>query len=120
MSILALAAAFVLAVPIVLADAAADAPNWVSYLLNGGPFAIVLLLIIFDKITTTGERDRLRNENDELRQEIKDLNVSIRNEVMPPLVQLNSVMKDVAAEMGKNSRGRQWPPDWPSQDPGRQ
>lgn len=74
-------------------------PDWISYLLNGGPFAVVVLLVVLDKLTNTGERDRLRLENEVLRKEIKDLNQSIRNEIVPPLVQLNALMKDVIAEL---------------------
>jgi hypothetical protein len=84
-----------------LADASSSTPDWVNYLLNGGPFAVVLLLIILDKLTTTGERDRLRTENEVLKKEIKDLNLSIRSEVVPPLVQLNALMKDVVGELSE-------------------
>lgn len=78
-----------------------SAPEWVTYLLNGGPFAIVLLLIIMDKITTTGERDRLRKENEDLRVEIKSLNLNIQKEIMPPLIQLNILMKEVVIELAR-------------------
>lgn len=84
--------------------------DWVSYLLNGGPFAIVVLLIILDKLTPPGERDRLRTENLQLREEIKVLNANIRDEIVPPLVQLNTLMKDVVEELADirrdDSRGR--------------
>lgn len=79
--------------------AASSSPDWVSYLLNGGPFAVVVLLIILDKLTTPGERDKLRTENEQLRGEIKELNLSIKNEVIPPLIQVNSLMKDVIQEI---------------------
>lgn len=75
--------------------------DWTTILLNGGPFAIVVLLIILDKLTTTGERDRLRAENRELREEVKILNTSIRDEVVPPLVRLNGLIADVVEELAK-------------------
>lgn len=91
--------------------ATAASEDWFKYLLNGGPFAIVVLLIVFDKISTTGERDRLRKENDILREEIKDLNESIRKEIVPPLVQLNELMKDVVAELSQGRYHYKSPPD---------
>lgn len=69
--------------------------NWVTYLLNGGPFAIVLLLIILDKIGTHAERDRLRIENKELRDKNETLNNVLREEVVPPLTELNRLMAEV-------------------------
>src|SRR5690606_36367443 len=88
--------------------AAAEGVDWVNYLLNGGPFAVVVLLIILDKITTTSERDRLRVENEVLRNEVRVLNDNIRKEIVPPLVQLNALMKDVLQEL--TDRGRYYPP----------
>lgn len=72
-----------------------DAINWVTPLLNSGPFAMFLVLIVMDKITTPGERDRLRTENANLKEELKQLNSSLREEVMPPLIQMTGLMKDV-------------------------
>jgi hypothetical protein len=69
-----------------LAQASPSEP-WVDSLLKGGPFAIVLLLIILDKIGTHGERDRLRVENTELRTEIRDLNKDLRENITPLLKQ---------------------------------
>lgn len=83
--------------------------EWINYLLNGGPFAIVVLLILMDKLTTTGERDRLRIENETLRDEIKVLNESIRKEIVPPLVQMNELMRDAVTEL--SDRGHYYPPD---------
>ena len=79
--------------------------DWISYILNGGPFAIVVLLIILDKLAAPGERDRLRAENETLREEIRTLNEHIRHEIVPPLVQLNSLMKDVIEEIGGKTKG---------------
>lgn len=84
--------------------------EWITYLLNGGPFALVVLLMVSDKITTTGERDRLRLENIALRDEIKILNEGIRKDIVPPLVQINGLMKDVIEELSER-RGRYYPPD---------
>lgn len=89
--------------------AAETTVDWVNYLLNGGPFAIVVFLMITDKIATTSERDRLRIENNALRDEVKVLNESIRNEIVPPLVQINALMKDVVEEL--SDRGRYYPPE---------
>lgn len=76
--------------------------EWTTYILNGGPFAIVVFLIIIDKLTTTGERDRLRAENEILRTEIKSLHQSIRDDTVPVLVQLNTLMKDVVVALSDN------------------
>lgn len=92
----------------VLADAAASTPDWINYLLNGGPFAFVVLLLIMDKLTTPGERDRLRGENQQLRDEIKALNENVREEVVPPLVQINALMREVIEELAHN---KPYPPD---------
>jgi len=78
--------------------------DWVTYITHGGPFGVVLLLVIFDKLTTTGERDRLRQENSELQVEVKTLNENIRKEIVPALVQLNQVMHDVVEEISDNRK----------------
>ena len=83
------------AILIAQAQTAASDVNWVSYLLNGGPFAVVLLLIIFDKIGTHAERDRLRTENTILREKNEELNTTLREDVVPPLTQLTGLMADV-------------------------
>jgi hypothetical protein len=92
----------------IAAEAASSMPEWISYLLNGGPFAFVVLLLIMDKLTTPGERDRLRAENQLLHDEIKVLNQNIREEVVPPLVQINSLMREVIEELSQN---RPMPPE---------
>lgn len=89
--------------------AAGEGTTWQDYLLNGGPFAVILLLVALDKITNTSERDRLRTENDTLREEIKVLNESIRGDIVPPLVQINSLMKDVIREL--SVRGKYYSPE---------
>lgn len=72
---------------------------WVDSLLKGGPFAIVLLLIIMDKIGTHGERDRLRVENTELRKEVATLNEQVRTQVVPPLVEITRLLPRVIDEL---------------------
>lgn len=89
----------VAAVGQIIVIAAGEITNdpWVDGLLKGGPFAVVVLLIIMDRLTTPGERDRLRNENTEMRNEIKDLNADVRNNVMP-LVARNTELLAQATE----------------------
>lgn len=57
--------------------------NYVNYLLNGGPFAVVVLLLVMDKLTTPGERDRLRIELTASHEREERLNVNIRETVVP-------------------------------------
>lgn len=57
--------------------------NWLSYLLNGGPFAIVVFLLVTDKLTTPGERDRLRVELTAAHAREERLNENIRNDIVP-------------------------------------
>lgn len=57
--------------------------NWISYLLNGGPFAIVVFLLVTDKLTTPGERDRLRVELTAAHAREEKLNENIRNDIVP-------------------------------------
>lgn len=75
--------------------AAISSSDWTSYLLNGGPFAIVLFLLVKDYLTTPYERDRLRIENDALRQEISVLNQNVREEIVPAVVRMNDLMVKV-------------------------
>lgn len=73
-------------------------------LLKGGPFAIVLALIIFDKLGTNSERDRLRIENQGLRDQNQALNDTIRTEVVPPLTELNRLMGETLVLLGDEDR----------------
>lgn len=57
--------------------------NYINYLLNGGPFAIVVLLLVMDKLTTPGERDRLRVELTASHEREERLNVNIREQIVP-------------------------------------
>jgi hypothetical protein len=66
--------------------------NWIDVLLKSGPWAVVVLLIILDKLTTTGERDRLRLENTELRKALEEAEQAYRKEVTPALVEGNRLL----------------------------
>jgi hypothetical protein len=66
--------------------------NWVDVLLKSGPWAIVVLLIIMDKLTTTGERDRLRLENTELRKTLQEAEIANRSMVIPALTESNRLL----------------------------
>lgn len=88
---------------------AAEAPiqqtsDWLGYLLNGGPFAIVLLLMILDKIGTNSERDRLRIENAALRDQNQNLNDTIRTEVVAPLTEQNRLMVEIVQILDDEER----------------
>lgn len=88
---------------------AAEAPaeggtDWISYLLNGGPFAIVLLLILLDKLGTHAERDRLRVENAARREQNQELNNTIRTEVVAPLTEQNRLMQEVVKILDDEDR----------------
>jgi hypothetical protein len=73
-------------------------------LLKGGPFAVVLALIIFDKLGTNSERDRLREENRNLREQNQTLNDTIRKEVVPPLTELNRLMGETLQVLSDEDR----------------
>jgi hypothetical protein len=85
----------------IITAASASSPEWISYLLNGGPFAVLVLLILLDKLTTPVERDRLRTENEQLREQVKTLNESLRIDIVPPLMKLNELMKQVLDQQVK-------------------
>lgn len=105
MVLLAVAAGWWLGASLVIAatDTSQD-PNWINYLLNGGPFAIVVLLLILDKLTTPGERDRLRAENAQLTTEVKTLNENIRNEIVPPLIEMNRLSSELVTLLSDDER----------------
>lgn len=83
---------------------ASTGTDWVSYLLNGGPFAIVLLLILLDKLGTHSERDRLRIENTALREKIDALQDEFRGDVIPPLLEQNRLMQEVIGVLDDEDR----------------
>lgn len=56
---------------------------WVGYLLNGGPFAVVVFLLVTDRLTTPGERDRLRKEVTAAHEREERLNQTIRDDFVP-------------------------------------
>lgn len=80
--------------------------DWVSYLLQGGPFALILALILLDKLAPTGERDRLRKENAEYKENNQKLNDKLL-EVLPPLIDATQVITkvgDMIESMEKTAR----------------
>jgi hypothetical protein len=83
--------------------------NYVEIIGDVGILGVLIYLIATDKWGSNSERDRLRAENEVLRNEIKVLNESIRGDIVPPLVQINSLMKDVIKELG--NRGHYFPPE---------
>lgn len=80
--------------------------DWISYILNGGPFAIVVFLLVKDYLTTPYERNRLRIENDALRAEIKALNENVRQEIVPSVVKMNELMGQVVTHLDQTTGGR--------------
>lgn len=73
--------------------------GWVDALLKGGPFAIVVILILLDKLATPTERDRLRAENAELRGEIKALNEELRTQLVPLLADVAKILSRFENQM---------------------
>lgn len=57
--------------------------QWVAILLNSGPFAIVVYLILANKLITPGERDRLIQERQASQAREEKLNDFIRTEIVP-------------------------------------
>jgi hypothetical protein len=88
----------------VQADSTGGSTDWVSYLLNGGPFAIVLLLVLLDKLGTNSERDRLRAENASLRTQNQELNDTIIEKVIAPLTDQNRLMGDLVKLLDDEDR----------------
>lgn len=74
-------------------DPGATLPSWADEILKGGPFAIVVLLLVFDKITTPAERDRLRVENDAYKKDVQELNAKLL-QVLPPLAEISTTLKE--------------------------
>ncbi len=90
---------------IILAAAPADPGfNWTTELIRGGPFALILILILFDKLGTNSERDRLRQENQQLREANAELNKEVRDEVVPVLTEANSSMARVVDLLADEER----------------
>jgi hypothetical protein len=75
-----------LGVAAIFAAEADPASGVIDVLLKGGPFAIVLLLVIMDKITTPSERDLLRKKLDESQARERALYEGIKTDLTPALV----------------------------------
>ena len=80
--------ATIAAIPLAAETAAAPSQDWITYLLQGGPFAILVILFLLDKVAPTGERNELRKEKEEFKADIKDLNNQ--------LIQVIPQMKEIA------------------------
>lgn len=76
------------------ASSSPSSTDWVGYLLQGGPFAVILVLILADKLAPTGERNRLREENKQYKVDIQALNDKLL-EVLPPLTEAAKTMTEV-------------------------
>jgi hypothetical protein len=75
--------------------------DWGSEILKGGPAALVVFLLIIDKLCTPGERDRLRTEltASHLREEA--LNEFIRKEHVPLMtknIEANTKVLEILAD----------------------
>lgn len=84
----------ILYIGLIFAQEATADTEWFSYLLQGGPFAIVVFLFLTDRVATTNERDSLRAEVKLLNEQIEELNKEIRKEIVPALVAVNTVTRD--------------------------
>lgn len=78
--------------------------TWINYLLNGGPFAVVVFLLISDKITTPGERNRLRDELSSSHLREDKLNENIRHDIVPLMTNVNNTLGRVITELGNLER----------------
>jgi hypothetical protein len=82
----------------------------VGLLIQSGPFAFFLLLIIMDKVAPTGERNRLRDENAAYKTSTQELNNRLL-ELMPPLLAFTDKLEklvnivDRIDERSSNRRG---------------
>lgn len=102
-------APFVAAVGATDSSGGASGTDWTGYLLQGGPFAIILILILMDKLAPTGERNRLREENEKYKADIQTLNNKLL-EVLPPLTEAAHVMTRVGDLLEAMGNGNNDPP----------
>lgn len=82
----------VAALGLILSATSGGSDNWSEILLKSGPWAVVVLLIIMDKLSPVGERDRLRLENTELRKALQEGEIAYRKDVVPALVESNRML----------------------------
>ncbi len=85
---------------------AQDSTNWLDYILQGGPFALVVVLFVLEKLVTPGERDRLREENNKYKEEVVALNLVIREQIIPLLGKSNDTLEKVYNEITIRDRLR--------------
>lgn len=90
------------------AEAASD--GWIDTLLRGGPFALILLLIMLDKLGPHGERDRLRGENRALQAAIDRQNEAIRKDLLPAILEANRLQAEVIRALDGLAARRPPPP----------
>lgn len=76
----------VLLLVLLAADTSDPSASVVDALLKGGPFAIVVLLIMLDRLTTPGERDLLRKQLQESQARERALYEGIKSDLAPALV----------------------------------
>lgn len=96
----------VLTLNFIIAVTQGGSDNWTEILLKSGPWAIVVLLIILDKLTPVGERDRLRVENTELRKALQEADIANRKDTMPALIESNRLLALYRREPDPEGWGR--------------
>lgn len=79
-------------------------PEWASPLLNAGVLGALTLLWVLDKIGNQSERNRLREENAELRRELREQNEIFRKEVTPPLIELARLLPQILDALVRRGR----------------
>jgi hypothetical protein len=83
--------------------------DFFGVLLQSGPFAIILVLILTDKLAPTGERNRLRQEVADYKSEIQKLNDKLL-QVLPPLTELLPTMRALSDRHEHDMETQQLPP----------
>lgn len=84
---------------------ASASPDVLSYLLQGGPFAIVVLLVVMEKLVTPGERNRIYEVNQILREELRKTNEDLRQEIVPPITQIVQLVPEMIRVIGNKKAG---------------
>lgn len=60
--------------------------DWVSLVAQGGPWAVVVILILIGKLVPERAHDRVIQENVELKQKLAHMEDLIENQVIPAMV----------------------------------